>query len=69
MLTLILAVALLNEAGGQSGLQLEATGLLYETHTLCMEDGDKLAREHEKDGFICIPVSKEEIMFREGRRS
>ena len=69
MLTLILAIALLNEAGGQTGLQLEATGLLFETHTLCMDEGDRLAREHQKDGYICIPVSEEEIMFRDRQRS
>lgn len=68
MLTLILAIALLNEAGGQTGLRLEATGLLFETHTLCMDEGDRLAREHQKDGYICIPVSKEEMMFRDRQR-
>lgn len=69
MLTLILAMVLTSSNGEQTGIQLEATGLLYETHTLCMEDGDKLAREHEKDGFICVPVSKEEILFRDRQRS
>ncbi len=69
MLTLILAIALTNGSGEQTGIQLEATGLLYETHTLCMEDGDKLSREHNKDGFICVPVTKEQVMFRERRRS
>lgn len=69
MLTLILAIALHAEGGMSSGIKLEATGLLYETHSLCMADGDKLAREHKKDGYICIPVSKEEIMFRDRQRS
>lgn len=69
MLTLILAISLTTVGGASSGIKLEATGLLYETHALCMADGDKLAREHEKDGYICIHVSKEEIMFRDRQRS